>query len=163
MNNRIYLFTAPVRSGKTTQLLDWSATRNDVGGFLTPDKDGLRILYDVQKKIVHPFQADEESKEDTVAIGRFCFLKQGFEAGKTLLRNVISNPVPWFIVDEVGKLEIEQGKGFEPELSATIAHYHQEKETGNLLLLIRDSLLNKAIDQYKLQGATILTGKLSIT
>lgn len=162
MNKHIYIFTAPVQNGKTTQVLGWAATRSDVGGFLTPGKDGLRLLYDIQKKINHPFQAREEDREETVDVGRFRFLEQGFETGKLLLRGVINQPYPWFVVDEVGKLEIEQGKGFEPELSATIAHYQQRNDTGNLLLLIRDSLLDKAIEKYKLQGATILTGKFSI-
>ena len=139
--------------------MDWAAARNDVGGFLTPDKNGLRMLYDVQKRIYHPFQSNEEGSQDVVETGKFRFLKEGFEAGKQLLRNVAGQPVPWFIVDEAGKLEVELDKGFEPELSAVLTRYQQRHTNGNLLLLIRDNLLEKAIHKYNLQGATIFTGK----
>lgn len=61
----------------------------------------------------------------------------------------------WVIVDEVGKLEIEQHTGIEPALSQIIDLYKVNAK-GSLLLVIRDYLLEQAIAHYKLNAVTIL-------
>lgn len=152
--NRIFILSEPIRSGKTTILKKWAASQPQVSGILTPDVDGKRKLYDIKKDIYHDLQLDEG--ENGVSIGRFVFAEDVFTKAHLIIQEAQSSSPPWFVVDEVGKLEINHQKGFEPFLTSLIEHYKSRNATGNLLLVIRDYLLQDAIEHYSLQHAILL-------
>lgn len=155
MNKNIYILCDPVQTGKSTALLFWSKQLKSVGGFITPDVDSLRKLYEVATKHYHPFQVDEKTKAEDVEVGRFVFSKDGFDKGKSILKKAMENLQEWTIIDELGKLEMKN-EGFEPILGKLILHF--QKNTDNkLLLVIRDYLLEDAVAKYKLKGAYIIT------
>jgi nucleoside-triphosphatase THEP1 len=153
-HSNIIIFSKPIHSGKTTALFQYIQNHHNIGGFLTPDVDGKRMLYDIGQNKYYPFETIETDKNEIQNIGRFNFLQSTFETG----RNIISqyNKQHFFIIDEVGKLEIEMDKGFEPLIKTIIASFKTHNYEGILLLVIRDTLLEKAIAKYDLQSAKII-------
>lgn len=155
MNNKIYLFTGPIRSGKTTALQHWAASRTDLGGFLTPDgPEGRRVLEDLSTYRTYPFEAGSAENPDTIEVGRFRFYRQGFEEGKAILHRARTAPPTWLIIDEVGKLEL-RNEGWMPELEALIETYKRTETVGNLLLVVRSSLLEQVVQKFGLKTVPV--------
>ena len=60
------------------------------------------------------------------------------------------------IVDEVGKLELQQDTGLEPELKHIVEYYKQNSSHTKLMLVVRDYLLNECISKYELIRPVVL-------
>ncbi|MCS6928035.1 MAG: hypothetical protein NZM43_00935 [Saprospiraceae bacterium] len=151
-----FIYSAPVHSGKTTALMHWVENRNDVGGFLAPDIEGLRYLFTLSDRQFHPFQVEEgASSQNTVNICRYRFLAEAFALAHRMLLEDARRSMPWLVVDEVGKLEL-QGRGHEPALSQVIQMSRQGEYTGRLLLVVRSELLSDVVEKYALHGAQVL-------
>lgn len=148
----IIIFSRDIRTGKTTELSRWLGGKK-AAGILTPDVHGLRMLQDMGTGALHPLQTMSEA--DAITIGRFHFSQQGFEHARQILKQAMHAQPNWIVVDEVGKLELEQQKGLEPTLSELIAHAKKLTDT-RLLLVVRDSLLEKALLHYRLNDALIV-------
>ncbi len=149
----IRILSRPVRTGKTSELQAFIKLQDSVAGFLTPDIDGKRMLYDIAEDIFYPFESDENEQSPVLKVGRFCFLQEGFEKGQDILKSAFDKE--WIIIDEVGKLEVEQNIGFEPAVTEMINNCKENTET-KLILVIRESLLQKAIEKYSLQEAELI-------
>lgn len=150
------IFSRPVRSGKTSVLQNFIKENRSVAGILTPDLGGKRMLYDIANEHYHPFETNIEDGPNSLSVGKFYFLKDAFEKGREILRSIGDSN--FMIIDEVGKLEIEQDLGFEPAVSQLINHCKFNIST-KLILVIRDSLVEKAILKYGLQN-TVITDQL---
>ncbi len=155
MKNTIYVLSRPVRTGKTTELLEWIRRVHNVHGILTPDSGGKRLLAEIASGDLYGFEVDEPS-DDTITIGRFHFKADIFEKARDILLSKPKTAVKWTVVDEVGPLEINEGRGLEPAVSELIRLFKDGDRKGNLLLVVRDSMLEKAIDRYNLSNATIV-------
>lgn len=153
-HNNIIIFSRPIQSGKTTELFQYIKNTKNVGGFLTPDIEGKRKFYDIAADKYHLFETLEMDKETTLQIGRFSFLQSTFVTGKEIINRYDKQNT--FIIDEVGKLEIEMNTGFEPAVKNIINEYKTNSHQGNLLLVIRDTLLEKAINKYKLDCVKVI-------
>ena len=153
MANNIFIFSRPIRTGKTTELMQWIAGKANVAGFLTPDVNEARMLYDIRKKAYFKMQLGESDDEESISVGRFLFSRKAFNTAKSILASTAAD---WLIVDEAGKLEIEQHIGLEPELSNTINSFRIGIASGNLILVIRDTLVEKAVKKYDLGDARIV-------
>jgi nucleoside-triphosphatase THEP1 len=104
----IVILTAPIQSGKTTSLINWSAEIKDVHGILTPVINGKRVFMNAQTKELFPMEAVGD--EETLTIGRFLFSKNNFDRAIQIIRNAITHK-GWLIIDEIGPLELK-GEGF---------------------------------------------------
>lgn len=140
----IYFVTGPIRSGKTTMLLKWSAGRDDVYGILTPDKHDRKVFLDLRTKEQFSMETDSNSDESLV-IGKFVFDKKNFEKAIQIVRDGILQS-GWLIIDEIGPLELK-GEGFHDVLKEAIA-------TGknNLILVIREGLFNEVKEYFQLES-----------
>ncbi len=150
----IYILSQPIQTGKTTLLSAWCNTLSSVGGILTPDLAGKRMLYDVSEQRMHPFQLHEG--EQGINIGRFTFSEHGFQTAQKLIETSIVQDKTWTVIDEVGRLELNQQQGLEPSVSKAIAWFKQHQGEQKLLLVIRDYLLLEAIAHYQLQEAILV-------
>jgi nucleoside-triphosphatase THEP1 len=155
MESNIFILSQPIRSGKSTHLLRWIKTQKDIGGVLTPDIDGKRMLYAISTEQFFPLEVPADAS-DQIQIGRFYFSSTTFEKANELLLKEARENHDLLIIDEVGKLEMENKSGFEPAVSEVISRYRNQPGTSKLLLVIRDTLLNAAIEHYELQTAEIL-------
>jgi len=92
-------------------------------------------------------------------VGKFTFNIDSFKKAIDQLKiDSISPEIDWLIIDEIGKLELESNHGLEPFISEFIANFLSENNSKKLILIIRDSLLKKAIEKYQLQGCVINEG-----
>lgn len=150
--HRIYLFCEAIHSGKTTQLQQWLRNKsNQVSGILTPDKDGKRQLYDIARNEYHELEMDEHTPENEILkIGKYRFSKQGFAKAQEIMRRALEENTEWMIVDEVGKLELDDKTGLEPALGEVIRFYQNGAAKGKLILVIRNYLLDEAVEAYGL-------------
>jgi molybdopterin-guanine dinucleotide biosynthesis protein A/nucleoside-triphosphatase THEP1 len=134
--------------------MNWIAGQKDVGGILTPDVNGQRMLYDINQGDYYPLQVT--NKENAIQIGRFSFDQSIFHLAQQILLESMNQQHEWVIVDEIGRLEMDKQSGLEPAVSAVIKNAKTKASNTKLLLVIRDYLLNDAIQYYGLQGATVL-------
>ncbi len=155
MNDSIYLFSAPIRAGKTTALRHWAEERQDVGGFLTPDASGGRRLFALQARRWFPFELTAGSTEPAVEVGKFRFAAASFVLARRLMQADAAAGCAWTVVDEVGKLEL-LGEGFEPALGTLVKGFQAGRYAGRLLLVVRQSLLAEVQTRYHLEQAPVL-------
>jgi nucleoside-triphosphatase THEP1 len=159
VNSNIYVLSRPIRSGKTTQLQEWLKTQADAAGILTPDIGGKRMIYDIARNKFHSFEVDQTYGADVIMVGKFLFAKTAFTQAQEIIEKAMAGQYDWTIIDEVGKLEVEQGEGFEPAILRLVRAFQSGKK-GKLLLVIRDSLLVKAMEKYELLGCKIMSAEL---
>lgn len=161
-NKHIYILSRPVQTGKTSQLMDWVQPRLHIGGLLTPDVNDMRMLFDLHTRSFHPFEVKDAYAGDKITIGKFLFAKTAFEKGQDILMKAVARSLDWIVIDEVGRLEVEQGEGLEPAVLRVVRAFQSGLVKGNLLLVIRDTLLEKAVEKYQLAGANLLTHDLPL-
>ena len=78
-NSNIYIFSAPVQSGKTTLLMNWVNTQQNICGILAPDVDGKRKVFDISTKTYFDFETNNTPQsEELISVGRFHFNKSAF-------------------------------------------------------------------------------------
>jgi nucleoside-triphosphatase THEP1 len=141
----IYILSAPVQSGKTSSLINWSAARKDVYGILTPVINGKRVFMNAQTKEQFPMEATGD--EETLEVGRFVFSKAGFDKAIQIIREAV-NKKGWLIIDEIGPLEL-RGEGFCEVLKEVLA-----QRNNKLLLVVREGLLEQVKEYFGISAAT---------
>lgn len=156
-SGNIYLLTGPIRTGKTTRLTTWLEGRN-AAGILTPDREEIRWMKILSRNEWLPFEVDAETDLATIEIGRFQFSANAFEQAKSEFRQAIDQQAPWIVVDEVGKLEVK-GKGLEPAITTLIEATQTGVYSGNLLLVVREELLEMVLEKWKIEVWEEWTGE----
>lgn len=153
----IYIFSRPVHSGKTTELLTWCSKQKDVRGVLMPDIEGSRKILDLHTKEIFEIECVEPLKatEKIVSVGRFHFYESAFERANDIITGSLSYDPEWLVIDEAGKLELN-GKGFYNSLVTAMAFYNTKKGTGNLLLTVRDNLCTEVISFFNIRDYRII-------
>jgi nucleoside-triphosphatase THEP1 len=137
----IYLLTGPVRSGKTTSLIEWAKGRNDVHGILTPDIKGKRVFMNIKTKTQFPMEATPG--EETISVGRFSFSKKYFEQAFMVIRTAI-NKTGWLVIDEAGPLELK-GQGFAPVLKELFS-----SRKNKIILVVREGIAQQVSNCFGL-------------
>ena len=154
----IILFSGPIRSGKTATLINLILeSPQSFSGFLSPDVEGKRMLYDIASEELFPFETDLEDLENNVVIGRFQFLRKAFQLGAGILK-MVSGKAKFCVIDEVGKLEITHDAGFEPSVGIIITDFLKNHfPASQLILIVRDSLLEDFMAKFNLPSDSFLT------
>lgn len=155
LKNEIFIYSDAIQSGKTSRVLTWVKDKKNIFGILTPDIANKRRLYSIADKQLYVFEADDETTEDTQKIGKFIFLETAFVQAKNILKSALAQKPDWLIIDEIGKLEL-QNKGLEPDLSDILNDFSAQSPLTKILLIIRDTLLEEAIERYRLQKAEVI-------
>ncbi len=138
-SGKVFILTAPIQSGKTTSLLQWSENRADIFGILTPLVNGKRIFLDATTKEQWPMEA--AGNEEAVAVGRFLFSKKGFEKAVAVVAEGIGKE-GWLVIDEIGPLELK-GEGFDAVLQEAISKHNYK-----LLIVVREGLAEQVTKRY---------------
>jgi len=151
----IYILTGAIRSGKTTALLHWSKSRNDVDGLLCPDDaNGKRYFLKLKNKTIFKLEAEAET-EAIVTIGNFKFLRSAFnEANDYLILEASKTEPKYLIIDEIGKLELKN-EGLNVSTKALISQFRSKNNT-HLILVVRDYLLDAVMEHYGITECSIL-------
>ena len=147
MKNRVVILSCPIRSGKTTALQEF-CKKHDVAGWVTPDVNGRRVMIDLTTSEQIAMVVDEH--EGSIQIGRFHFSQLAFDKGMEIVDAAIKGKSSWFIIDEIGHLELND-EGFNEALLLAL-----DQLKTNLLLVVRDTLLQQVQDKYKLHNANVV-------
>jgi nucleoside-triphosphatase THEP1 len=137
----IVILTAPIQSGKTTSLINWSAAKNDVHGILTPVVGGKRVFMNAQTK--EQFSMEATGKEETLAVGRFLFSKNNFAKAIQIIRDAIQQD-GWLVIDEIGPLELK-GQGFCEILKKVLAVRKK-----NIVLIVREGMAEQVKEYFNI-------------
>ena len=155
--NRIIILSDAIRTGKTSALASWLENVHSKAGFICPDIENSRKLLNLQTGIYHDFELKVKT-DDCTSIGKFHFSNQVIQQTCLETLEASQKGFQFLVLDEIGKLEIESDLGFFPILHQLFASYKQAGN-GYLIVVIRDSLLQKAIEKFNLQSARILNLK----
>ncbi|MEY2924029.1 MAG: hypothetical protein RLZZ337_569 [Bacteroidota bacterium] len=152
----IYILAGDIRTGKTSALLEWKDTWDNVKGVLCPEnKEGKRMLLDLDSQQQFPFEVDEPG-EKTVSVGKFHFAQPSFDLANYLLMKAFEDQdYDFLVLDELGKLEMED-KGIHPAVSHIFANYVPDEDR-NIMAVIRTSLVKDIIAKYKIKDFTIVS------
>jgi len=155
----IYIFSDTIQSGKTTFLEKWIIGRENIGGILTPDQNGLRKLKFLSSQTTKELQIDDDRKavtEKYTTVGKFTFLSSAFNlANAQIISDVKTKKFDWILIDEVGKLELKD-QGLHQAVSSATQYFKSDNSNSSLLLVVRDYLLDEVIEKYALQEAQVL-------
>lgn len=152
MKAKIYLFSRPIRTGKTTELQSWLSLKTNVDGVLMPDIEGKRHLQFFKENRLISIEANEDEKH--YSIGKFKFKIEPFEQAKQYLLEAVQQEIDFLVIDEIGKLELQNNLGFEPGLSKLIEIASQKNVS--LIIVVRTSLLDEMIQHYQINDAIII-------
>lgn len=145
----VYILAGPVQSGKTSALLQWIAGKKEVNGIVTPGVAGKRVFREISTREEYNMEATAGESE-VLEIGRFTFSQQNFERAIQHLQSIIPSN-GWLIIDEIGPLELKDN-GFHDILEKILA-----VRKDNILLVVREGLVNQVTEKYRFDPVTILT------
>jgi nucleoside-triphosphatase THEP1 len=146
------ILTAPIQSGKTTSLINWSAGRNDVHGILSPVVGGKRVFMNVQTREQFPMETAGPStplRTDVITVGRFVFSKAGFDKAIQIIRVAIDTG-GWLVIDEIGPMEL-RGEGFCDVLKEVLM-LRKEK----ILVVVREGMAGQVIKYFNINDVETL-------
>jgi nucleoside-triphosphatase THEP1 len=146
--SNIFIFTGEIKSGKTTRLEKWIAENPDSDGILAPYIKGKRYLKRIKagKTKLLEYEGEDENIELT-KICNYNFIKSVFDWGQQELYNALLQKPGWLIIDEIGPLEL-RGEALEPMVSNILSE--SSALIINIVLVVRKSLVEKVIENYKL-------------
>ena len=95
----IYIFSRPVHSGKTTELLQWCNQQKNIAGILMPDINGSRKILDLQTKNMFDIECTDatNTKELLTAVGRFHFYTASFEKANAIVLAALNQTPGWLV------------------------------------------------------------------
>lgn len=139
---KIKIWTGQTHSGKSSALLQW-ATAHDAHGIVTPTLHGRKVLLDLATASEFPFEATADD-QNTIAVGNYYLHKNAFLQSEIIINRAIEAQPNWIILDEIGKLELQQ-KGHHQAILRLL-----QKSQSALLFVVRDYLLTQVMEQYRL-------------
>jgi len=155
--SNIYILTGPVHTGKSCALTElaqeFSKLDKTVRGLLNPSIDGQKWFLDFESG--DRFTMEESEQKDSIKVGRFIFSAKAFERARKVIHASSQLRSELFIIDEIGKLEMK-GDGLEPAISFALKAI-EDSEIKNIILVVRDYLVEDAITHFGLEAAQIIT------
>ena len=153
--NKIYIITGKTKSGKSTRLMEWALT-DKIGyreGIIAPVISRKKYLFSTlsnQSKVLEI----QDNKVDNIEIGRYVFDPAVFAWAREQLFLALATSPRFLLIDEIGYLELK-GRGLEPAFSAILNEFEKNKKF-SLVLVIRETLLEKICEFYQLKNYVII-------
>lgn len=147
----IIIYSAPVHSGKTTALINWCRDKKNIAGILMPDINGTRKFLNIETKEVFDAECKQPDQgvEELVSIGSYHFYESAFAKANNIILS-ISPSVKHIIIDEIGKLELQQ-KGLYEGATHLLSRSPQK-----LILVVRDSLVEAVASAFNLTSYSLI-------
>lgn len=147
---KIQILKGPVHTGKTTRLMHWASSQKSIDGIFQPVIDEKRFIYHIASRTLKMLELPLNSiDEKVITIGNYRFSKDVFIWAQNVLLISLDKNLEWLIIDEIGTLELA-GNGLEPVITKIFAD--SEKFSGKILCVVRESILEKFIERYKLEN-----------
>ncbi len=160
----IFIFSRPVHSGKTTELLLWCNQQQNIAGIAMPDINGSRKILDLSTKEIFDIECTDatNANEPLTSVGRFHFYTAAFEKANAIVLTALNQTPGWLVIDEAGKLELD-GKGFYESIVKAVEFYNSDKMPGNLLITVRDSLCEEVMLFFKIKNGRVIQQPEALT
>lgn len=155
---KIEIITGKIRVGKTTYLENYLKNNTNIKGILQPVIEGERFFKDVESKEAKQITAKSEN-DGTFTIGKYIFNLNTFEWAKKRLESILLEDFNTIVIDEYGPLEFEN-KGLEPVVSEIVSVILRSSNQ-KLIIVIRDTLVDKFIQKFQLSTENIKITKIS--
>jgi len=161
LNQKFFIVTGSVGSGKTTfvkNLIDiFRKNKMEVGGIISEKviSDSQITGYDLvnvgngEKEVF--LRQNEECGSDT--IGRYTICPEGLKFGNNILGSLVMPGNRIVVIDEVGLLEL-QDRGWAESIDNLLG-----KPGKNLLLVVRNTFVDKVISKWDLKNAIIFNAE----
>lgn len=150
---QIFIITGTVAEGKTTtikQIIKLLKENNiAVGGFYAPRilEGNITIGYDlVEIESGERFEFLRINDDATNKIGKFSIIDEGLQRGKELLSLEKNNKKDIVVIDEIGKLEL-QNKGWAESLEILLQH-----KKHHILLSVRNDFLEEVLKKWNIKN-----------
>ncbi len=142
------ILTGPIHSGSSAALKEW-VKGNDACGFINPTDSGKKLLQDVRtgETIIYE-RLDTDA--GTIKVGPYSLCRDAFIKAKEIFKVAINHPAEWLVIDEIGKLELLK-EGHHSLLVDALKLWKY-----NLLIVVRDSLLQDVIKKYGIKKPVII-------
>jgi nucleoside-triphosphatase THEP1 len=148
-NRKILILNGDIQTGKSSALMNWIKNKN-AGGIITPTVNGKKQLYNILTNEYQPYELDFAA-ENSLVVGNYFLDKKAFTETKKIVADSIKQEKEWIIIDEIGKLELDN-KGNHETVQYLLDNFNE-----NLFLVVRTSLVDKVIGKYKLENFTIIS------
>ena len=157
MQSKIHILTGAIGQGKTTlikKIIDKLKVNNiKVGGIYSPRiiKNNKTIGYD----IVNIFTNKRSKflrihdKNNTEKIGKYFIINDGLDDGLNAIMEAIKNDSKIIIIDEIGKLEMDN-KGWSEKLENLFLNSSEK-----IILVVRQEIIADFIKKYNLKSVSI--------
>ena len=153
---KVYILSGAIHTGKSTALYQLCTSLifkgKQVHGLINPSIDGNKWFIDLKNG--ERFKMEESPRENSIRVGRYIFSEEAFMRAREIILD-IPNSSDLFIIDEIGKLELE-GKGLEPAISR-FTHQLFSYPIHSIILVVRDFLLKRTIEKYALTDVEIIS------
>ena len=152
----ITIFSRPIRTGKTTELLQWCDKQKNIAGIAMPDISGFRKIIDLttHATIDAEYKNTGPTNEELIEIGKYKFYKHAFDKANEILIHAWASKPGWLVIDELGKLELK-GQGFFPAVKKIIAAMQQQPGT-NILIVVREGLVDEIARLFQLKNFSVV-------
>ena len=138
---RLYVFSGPVQSGKSSRLMEWVQNTPSVEGILQLVINDIRWLRDIGTGETRILEADSYSDtSDLINVGRFYFYSETLQWARERLEEGFKQNPDWIVIDEIGKLELDN-KGLQPVVTDIIKS--KNNDSTKILVVVRDKLYHK--------------------
>ena len=153
----IYIFSRPIHSGKTTELLQWCNLQKNIYGILMPDINGCRKILNIETKEIFDIECVDTARtnEPLTSIGKFNFYTAAFEKANSILLDALSQNPDWLVIDEAGKLELK-GEGFYSSIEEAARLYSNKNKPGNLVITVRDGLCEEVVSFFNIKKFKVI-------
>ncbi|MCL6100749.1 MAG: nucleoside-triphosphatase [Bacteroidetes bacterium] len=144
----IHILTGEIKSGKTTRLMLWASSQKNIDGILQPVIEEKRFIYHLGSKTLKQLETAEEP--NAIQIGNYKFSGRVFSWSQNVIVSCLQKDLDWLVIDEIGPLELE-GKGLEPAITQIFSE--RDNFRGNILCVVRNSILEKFIQHYRIENS----------
>jgi nucleoside-triphosphatase len=146
--SKIIILTGAIQSGKSEALRKWIIDKS-VCGFITPTLGNTKKIFDLSSLKTYPYEVSRENV-DSFKIGKYFLSKKAFKIADTLVSDALIKQKEWFVLDEIGKLELNKQGHHNSVL--TLQKYWK----ANLLFVVREGLVERVIKTYKLKMPIVI-------
>ena len=153
----IIIFSRSIRSGKTTELQQWCAGKNNVAGILMPDIDGVRHFLNIKSGELFKAEKVGETAEEILCVGKYSFFKAAFKKADDFLLDAVKELPAILLIDEIGKLELRKEGLYEAVIKAIDVYKNLACEN-DLILVVREELLKDVIKNFDISGYRLIHG-----
>jgi len=135
--------------------MEWLAIKKKAAGIISPVINSERQICLYPDNGYIQLESDENSKKEILLCGKYKFYKDAFIKANNYFESLDFENLEWVIIDEAGLLELNN-EGLQDSVKKASIKFAEEKTKFNLLIIVRDNLVEKIIKKYFLGKCVVI-------